>query len=76
MTRRVVITGLGLVCGLGNTAPEVWRQLMAGASGMEKNLVLGGEAAGGVYATVQGQDGVAVIPAAAAEAFRRSIVTW
>ncbi len=34
MTRRVVITGLGLVCGLGNTAPEVWRQLMAGASGM------------------------------------------
>jgi len=34
VTRRVVITGLGLVCGLGNTAPEVWRQLMAGASGM------------------------------------------
>jgi 3-oxoacyl-[acyl-carrier-protein] synthase II len=32
--RRVVITGLGLVCGLGNTVPEVWRQLMAGASGM------------------------------------------
>jgi 3-oxoacyl-[acyl-carrier-protein] synthase II len=29
-----VITGLGLVCGVGNTAPEVWRQLMAGASGM------------------------------------------
>ena len=34
MTRRVVITGLGLVCGVGNTAPEVWRQLLAGASGM------------------------------------------
>jgi 3-oxoacyl-[acyl-carrier-protein] synthase II len=34
VTRRVVITGLGLVCGLGNTAPEVWPQLMAGASGM------------------------------------------
>ena len=34
MTRRVVITGLGLVCGVGNTAPEVWRQLVAGASGM------------------------------------------
>ncbi len=32
--RRVVITGLGLVCGVGNTAPEVWRQLLAGASGM------------------------------------------
>ena len=34
MTRRVVITGQGLVCGVGNTAPEVWRQLLAGASGM------------------------------------------
>ncbi|MGD0890532.1 MAG: beta-ketoacyl-ACP synthase II [Terracidiphilus sp.] len=34
MTRRVVITGLGLVCGVGNTAPEVWQQLLAGASGM------------------------------------------
>ena len=32
--RRVVVTGLGLVCGVGNTAPEVWRQLTAGASGM------------------------------------------
>lgn len=34
MTRRVVITGLGLICGVGNTAPEVWRQLVAGTSGM------------------------------------------
>ena len=34
MNRRVVITGLGLVCGVGNTAPEVWRQLLAGSSGM------------------------------------------
>ena len=34
MNRRVVITGLGLVCGVGNTASEVWRQLLAGASGM------------------------------------------
>ncbi|HUA91755.1 MAG TPA: beta-ketoacyl-ACP synthase II [Terracidiphilus sp.] len=33
-TRRVVVTGLGLLCGVGNTAPEVWRQLVAGASGM------------------------------------------
>jgi 3-oxoacyl-[acyl-carrier-protein] synthase II len=32
--RRVVITGLGLICGVGNTAPEVWRQLLAGASGV------------------------------------------
>ena len=34
MNRRVVITGLGLVCGVGNTGPEVWRQLLAGASGV------------------------------------------
>jgi 3-oxoacyl-[acyl-carrier-protein] synthase II len=33
VNRRVVITGLGLVCGVGNTAPEVWQQLLAGASG-------------------------------------------
>jgi len=33
-TRRVVVTGLGLICGVGNTAPEVWRQLVAGVSGM------------------------------------------
>jgi 3-oxoacyl-[acyl-carrier-protein] synthase II len=29
-----VVTGLGLVCGVGNTAPEVWEKLVAGASGM------------------------------------------
>jgi 3-oxoacyl-[acyl-carrier-protein] synthase II len=34
VTRRVVITGLGLVCGVGNTAPDVWQKLIAGASGM------------------------------------------
>ncbi len=32
--RRVVVTGLGLICGIGNTAPEVWESLMAGRSGM------------------------------------------
>ena len=32
--RRVVITGLGLMCGIGNTAPAVWEGLMAGRSGM------------------------------------------
>src|SRR5262249_39386451 len=26
--------GLGLLCSVGNTAPEVWKQLLAGASGM------------------------------------------
>ncbi|MGD0912366.1 MAG: beta-ketoacyl-ACP synthase II [Terracidiphilus sp.] len=34
MTRRVVVTGVGLLCGVGNTAPEIWQQLLAGASGM------------------------------------------
>ena len=34
MRRRVVITGLGLICGVGNTTPEVWGQLLAGASGV------------------------------------------
>jgi 3-oxoacyl-[acyl-carrier-protein] synthase II len=34
VNRRVVITGLGLVCGVGNTVPEVWRQLLVGASGV------------------------------------------
>ena len=34
LERRVVVTGLGLVCGVGNTVPEVWDGLMAGKSGM------------------------------------------
>ncbi|MDP9039008.1 MAG: beta-ketoacyl-ACP synthase II [Acidobacteriota bacterium] len=32
--RRVVVTGLGLVCGVGRTAPEVWAGVLAGKSGM------------------------------------------
>ena len=32
--RRVVVTGIGLICGVGNTAPAVWESLMAGKSGM------------------------------------------
>jgi 3-oxoacyl-[acyl-carrier-protein] synthase II len=32
--RRVVITGLGLICGVGNTTSEVWGQLLAGTSGV------------------------------------------
>jgi 3-oxoacyl-[acyl-carrier-protein] synthase II len=32
--RRVVVTGLGLLCGVGKTAPEVWAGLIAGKSGM------------------------------------------
>jgi len=34
LQRRVVVTGLGLICGVGNTAEEVWRGLLAGKSGM------------------------------------------
>lgn len=34
LERRVVVTGLGLICGVGNTAPEVWDGLLAGKSGM------------------------------------------
>ncbi len=36
MKRRVVITGIGLICGVGNTAPEVWSSLLAGKSGIAK----------------------------------------
>src|ERR1700743_3729060 len=34
MARRVVVTGIGLLCGIGKTAPEVWKNLLAGKSGM------------------------------------------
>ena len=32
--RRVVVTGLGLIAGPGNTTPELWQNLLAGKSGM------------------------------------------
>ena len=32
MNRRVVVTGIGLVCGSGNTTEEVWSNLLAGRS--------------------------------------------
>jgi 3-oxoacyl-[acyl-carrier-protein] synthase II len=32
--RRVVVTGLGLLCGVGRTVSEVWEGLLAGRSGM------------------------------------------
>ncbi len=32
--RRVVITGVGLICAVGNTAPEVWANLSAGNGGI------------------------------------------
>ncbi|MGC9293291.1 MAG: beta-ketoacyl-ACP synthase II [Acidobacteriaceae bacterium] len=34
MKRRVVVTGMGLLCAVGNTVPEVWRNLLAGQSGI------------------------------------------
>lgn len=34
MRRRVVVTGVGLVCALGIGTEEVWAKLMAGASGV------------------------------------------
>jgi 3-oxoacyl-[acyl-carrier-protein] synthase II len=34
MARRVVVTGIGLLCGIGRTAPEVWNNLLGGKSGM------------------------------------------
>jgi 3-oxoacyl-[acyl-carrier-protein] synthase II len=34
LQRRVVVTGMGLICGVGNTAPQVWEGLLAGKSGM------------------------------------------
>jgi len=32
MTRRVVITGLGGICGMGNTAGAIWQNMRAGRS--------------------------------------------
>lgn len=34
MPRRVVITGLGLICGVGNNSQEVWTNVVAGKSGV------------------------------------------
>jgi 3-oxoacyl-[acyl-carrier-protein] synthase II len=34
--RRVVVTGIGLICGVGHTSPEVWANLTAGKSGVAK----------------------------------------
>jgi 3-oxoacyl-[acyl-carrier-protein] synthase II len=34
LTRRVVVTGLGLICGVGNSTSEVWKGVLAGKSGV------------------------------------------
>lgn len=34
MSRRVVVTGLGMLCGVGRNSAEVWQSLVAGQSGI------------------------------------------
>jgi len=34
--RRVVVTGLGLICGVGNTTDDVWKAVLAGKSGVAR----------------------------------------
>jgi len=34
--RRVVVTGIGLICAVGNTTAEVWKNLLAGRSGVTR----------------------------------------
>jgi 3-oxoacyl-[acyl-carrier-protein] synthase II len=34
--RRVVVTGLGLICAVGNTTGDVWKALLAGKSGVAR----------------------------------------
>ena len=36
MGRRVVVTGIGLICGVGNTTGEVWQAVLAGKSGVAR----------------------------------------
>ena len=36
MARRVVVTGIGLICGVGNTTEEIWKNLLAGKSGVAR----------------------------------------
>jgi len=36
LKRRVVVTGLGLICGVGNSTGEVWKSLLAGRSGVAR----------------------------------------
>jgi 3-oxoacyl-[acyl-carrier-protein] synthase II len=36
MGRRVVVTGIGLICAVGNTSEETWKNLLAGQSGVTR----------------------------------------
>jgi len=36
LVRRVVVTGIGLICAVGNSTEEVWKNLLAGKSGVAR----------------------------------------
>ena len=36
MPRRVVVTGIGIICAVGNNVPDAWQALLAGESGVER----------------------------------------
>jgi 3-oxoacyl-[acyl-carrier-protein] synthase II len=36
LLRRVVVTGIGLICAVGNSTEEVWKNLLAGKSGVAR----------------------------------------
>ena len=36
MPRRVVVTGIGMICAVGNNVPDAWQALLAGKSGVER----------------------------------------
>jgi len=36
LARRVVVTGMGLICAVGQTSTEVWQNIVAGKSGISK----------------------------------------
>ena len=39
MAERVVITGMGIVCPLGNDVETLWQAILAGKSGMAKTTI-------------------------------------
>jgi 3-oxoacyl-[acyl-carrier-protein] synthase II len=36
LSRRVVVTGIGLICAVGNNVEQTWQALLAGTSGVEQ----------------------------------------